>query len=340
MINHVSEQHSSELAPSLGAFGVRQTPDIKQLMICKLKVQAELPSITKDKTNPQTHSQYVSLDAINKALMPVASKHGIVITPIPISNSEYIGIAVRLDHPESGQWIVFPPYYISRNGNNRNTRASQVQNEGGILTYCKRYAISAVFNIVADDDLDGNVSNNNGNQYGNGYYNNNRQYKKNNYYNNNQQNSRNTYYQNNNNYARNAQQMGYNQPVQQNTQRTQNYTPNTSVQQPQNVQYNTQQNTPVQKQNNVNPQQQTPQPVQASKSQQKQYTSQEQLAIQNYNNVLQRKSTELQVPSDQLQNKVLEQVNNILRGQGVDYTTLSTEQQANILSQELEKIGR
>ncbi|WP_300999373.1 ERF family protein [Lactobacillus taiwanensis] len=137
-------------------YSKNQSLEIKELMAAKLEVQKQLEPISKGKKNPHTQSMYVSLDAILNSLLPLANENGLVITSIPYITDNSVGISIRLDHPESGQWIIFAPYTISKEANNRNTRASQAQNEGGLLTYAKRYALSAIFNIVSDEDTDGN----------------------------------------------------------------------------------------------------------------------------------------------------------------------------------------
>lgn len=135
---------------------MQSSESVKNLFLAKLQCQKELKAVKKDKENPQTRSKYASWDAILETLIPVLSKNGLVLTPIPGSSEERISIKVRLDHPESGEWCEFEEYSFPKDSNSKNTRASQVQNEAGILTYAKRYAVTALFNIAADEDIDGN----------------------------------------------------------------------------------------------------------------------------------------------------------------------------------------
>lgn len=135
---------------------MQSSESVKNLFLAKLQCQKELKAVKKDKENPQTRSKYASWDAILETLIPVLSKNGLVLTPIPDSSEERISIKVRLDHPESGEWCEFEEYSFPKDSNSKNTRASQVQNEAGILTYAKRYAVTALFNIAADEDIDGN----------------------------------------------------------------------------------------------------------------------------------------------------------------------------------------
>lgn len=160
MVKHISKP-SPELSQfDVSDFVVKRSTSVKNLMRAKLNIQTNLPTITKDRFNPYTNSSYASLDAINSQLVKIANKFGIVITHIPVTTDSKIGVAVQLDHPESGEFIIFPPYFMSRMSNN-NSKGSQIQKEGGVMTYLKRYALSAIFNIVVDDDQDGNVTTNN-----------------------------------------------------------------------------------------------------------------------------------------------------------------------------------
>lgn len=136
---------------------MQSSESVKNLFLAKLQCQKELKTVKKDKENPQTRSKYASWDAILETLIPVLNKNGLVLTPIPGSSEERISIKVRLDHPDSGEWCEFEEYSFPKDSNSKNTRASQVQNEGGILTYAKRYAVTALFNIAADEDTDGNL---------------------------------------------------------------------------------------------------------------------------------------------------------------------------------------
>ena len=132
-----------------------QSEVTKNLFAAKLAAQKAIGVVKKDKINPQTKSKYASWDSILAMLIPCLNDAGIVMTVIPTLNNENICVSVRLDHPASGEWVVFDGYEISKDANNKNTRANQVQNEAGVLTYAKRYAVSAIFNIATDEDTDG-----------------------------------------------------------------------------------------------------------------------------------------------------------------------------------------
>lgn len=157
---------------------------IKNLLFAKLKVQQNMGEVKKDKSNPQTHSTYATLDAINKALIPVANEAGLLVTFMPKTTEQDIGVVLRLDHPESEEFIEYDPYLIPKGGNNNNSRANLVQNQGGLITYARRYLISAVFNISADEDADGNLPA--AQNQNNNHPNNRSQYNRKNYQNNGQ----------------------------------------------------------------------------------------------------------------------------------------------------------
>lgn len=144
---------------------MEKSETIAKLAAALIKVQAELPTIPKDQTNPITHSKYAALGAINKALLPVTSKNGLAVTQYPVSGqSGQIGCGTLLIH-SSGEFINYDPYLIT---SDRNKRMSAAQEGGSAITYAKRYQLCAIFGIVPDEDADGAATqqqSNGGNQY-------------------------------------------------------------------------------------------------------------------------------------------------------------------------------
>lgn len=131
---------------------MEKSETIAKLAAALIKVQAELPTIPKDRTNPITHSKYATLSAINKALLPVTSKNDLAVTQYPVSSpSGQIGCGTLLIH-SSGEFINYDPYLINSDS---NKRMSAAQEGGSAITYAKRYQLCAIFGIVPDEDVDG-----------------------------------------------------------------------------------------------------------------------------------------------------------------------------------------
>lgn len=96
---------------------------------------------------------YVTLDVIIDMLNMVLPKHGLGFVQFPsITGNDYT-LTTRVFH-ESGEWmedtINFPLTDIAK--------ANDTQKLGASLTYFRRYTISSIFGIAADEDVDGNIS--------------------------------------------------------------------------------------------------------------------------------------------------------------------------------------
>lgn len=115
-----------------------------------IKTQGELQGIAKEGKNPAFKSRYVTLDSILDALRPVLARHGLVLFQSSIENQEP-GLCVesKIMHT-SGEWV-----------SNSLTIPVMQQTAHGIgsaLTYGRRYTISALLAISADEDEDGNAA--------------------------------------------------------------------------------------------------------------------------------------------------------------------------------------
>lgn len=105
--------------------------------------------VNKDRTVPvggnRTRS-YTTLDEILKTVKPVLAECGIFIIQ-SLAGGDVITILMH----ESGQFIASRVGFVPMTGNNTNN----LQNAGGGLTYLKRYCISSMLSINAEDDDDG-----------------------------------------------------------------------------------------------------------------------------------------------------------------------------------------
>lgn len=131
---------------------MNRSESIKEIASSMVKVQGEIKPIEKSVDNPITHSKYTPLDKIMEYLMPIVTKNGLTITQYPVSKEGQVGVETLLMH-ESGEWIEFEPFFMDISENKRMTSA---QEAGSIVTYAKRYSISAIFGLVSDEDKDGN----------------------------------------------------------------------------------------------------------------------------------------------------------------------------------------
>lgn len=113
-----------------------------------ISARANIPAIEKDSINPHFKNRYASLDAINSAIVPVLSSHGLAVLQ-PVQEKEgKVWIETTLIH-ESGDQISYS--YPLQN-------IADPQKMGSQITYGRRYSLCALLNITADEDDDGNLS--------------------------------------------------------------------------------------------------------------------------------------------------------------------------------------
>lgn len=119
------------------------------LMPALLAVQAASSTLPKDKTNPHFGSRFTPLDTIVEIIGPLLAEHGLVWTTLPGRDDDGTPILdYRLIHASTGETLSGRmPLYLGK---------QDAQSMGSALTYARRYSISAVLNLVADEDEDGN----------------------------------------------------------------------------------------------------------------------------------------------------------------------------------------
>lgn len=94
---------------------------------------------------------YIKLDDIMDVVKPLLAEVGLYIEQHLAGDS----LITRIVHI-SGEFIASKMHYQTMEGGNANS----LQRLGGGLTYLRRYSISAILNIVADEDADGEGINN------------------------------------------------------------------------------------------------------------------------------------------------------------------------------------
>lgn len=110
--------------------------------------QGEVKQPLKDKANPFFKSKYVPLENVVEAIAESAPKHGLSFLQYPVNQENKVGIVTLLMH-SSGEWIETEPIFAKPG-------KDDAQATGSVITYLKRYSLSAVFGITSDEDDDGN----------------------------------------------------------------------------------------------------------------------------------------------------------------------------------------
>jgi len=108
-----------------------------------------LNNVTKNATNPHFKNRYASLDAILDAVRPILHKNGLALSQTPLTADGMVGVTTRIIHTsgESTESTLLLPA-------GQNT----AQGYGSALTYARRYSISSILGIAADDDDDGQIA--------------------------------------------------------------------------------------------------------------------------------------------------------------------------------------
>ena len=114
-----------------------------------IKAQSQMQGITKEGKNPAFKSKYVTLDSILDTLRPILTSNGLMLTQGSQEPQAMQAVTVesRIIHT-SGEWIsttvTIPVTKPDAHG------------LGSALTYGRRYSVSALLAISADEDDDAN----------------------------------------------------------------------------------------------------------------------------------------------------------------------------------------
>ena len=126
---------------------MNQSESITKLADALVKAQAEMPEIPMDGVNPHYKSKFSTLGAVISKVRPVFAKHGLVVLQLPSSNTEGIGLTTRIIHT-SGEWIEETVTMTV------NAGANPGQELGKLVTYFRRYGLSAAAGVYSDEDTD------------------------------------------------------------------------------------------------------------------------------------------------------------------------------------------
>ena len=128
---------------------MQHSETIGKLSDALAKAQAEMTSITKDRTNPHFKNRYATLDAILDAIRPTLAKHGLSVVQGASDTTQGFNVETWLIH-SSGEYIanvVAVP--VSK---------QDAQGVGSALTYGRRYGVSALLALSTDEDDDGEAA--------------------------------------------------------------------------------------------------------------------------------------------------------------------------------------
>jgi len=133
---------------------MQTSESIKELTAALAKAQGEFDAVSKTGYNPFLKNNYATLDDIIGAIRGPLSKHGIAFMQPLTGNGEGFVLETVLMH-ESGEWLSCAANVPSNSG---SKGTNELQSFGGALTYMRRYMLSALLGINAEEDTDGNGS--------------------------------------------------------------------------------------------------------------------------------------------------------------------------------------
>lgn len=133
---------------------MNKSESIAELSKALAKFQEEVKQPLKDANNPFFKSKYVPLENVVEAITEVAPKHGLSFVQWALNDDNgRVGVATMLLH-DSGEFIEFDPVHMKAD-------KETAQGAGALISYLKRYSLSAVFGITSDQDDDGNSASGN-----------------------------------------------------------------------------------------------------------------------------------------------------------------------------------
>ena len=113
----------------------------------------EIQSISKSK---QAYGyKYATLDSLIDMLRAALPKHGLWFAQMPTRSDGKSALTTRVFHV-SGEWLEDS---IEMTDTELQGKANDTQKVGASITYFRRYALSSIFGVAADEDVDGNMNN-------------------------------------------------------------------------------------------------------------------------------------------------------------------------------------
>lgn len=122
---------------------LEMSAEIGEIFGAIAKAQGSIENATKDRANEHFKSKYATLAAVYDACRKALSEAGVAVVQAPFNAGEDIGVVTMLGH-SSGQWLrgrlqVKPMRY-------------DAQGAGSVITYLRRYILSAMVGVAPDDD--------------------------------------------------------------------------------------------------------------------------------------------------------------------------------------------
>lgn len=127
-----------------------KSESIKEISAALAKFQGQITSVKKDAINPYFKSRYATLDTIWDTIRKPLSENGLSVTQTMniITDEKPLSVLDTTLYHTSGEWISGSMIL--------NPVKDDPQGLGSAISYARRYSLSAILGIVADEDDDAN----------------------------------------------------------------------------------------------------------------------------------------------------------------------------------------
>lgn len=127
---------------------MNKSESIKEIATALAKFQGEVKNPNNTAVNPFLKNKYAPLNEILNVVRPILSKNGLSIVQDSSVQDGKVIITTYIFHT-SGEWIESSPLTLT-------PEKLTPQGVGSVITYGRRYALSALLGISSEDDDDGN----------------------------------------------------------------------------------------------------------------------------------------------------------------------------------------
>jgi hypothetical protein len=127
---------------------MKMSDSISELAQALAKAQGQIDAASKGAVNPHFKSKYADLNALREAIREPLAVNDLSVVQFPRLSDKEVEVETMVMH-KSGEFI----------SETLRMPVGQMtaQAVGSALTYCRRYSLSAILNLAADDD-DGNAA--------------------------------------------------------------------------------------------------------------------------------------------------------------------------------------
>jgi hypothetical protein len=120
---------------------MKTSEKITNLTKALFEFQGKVTSVKKSAKNPHFKSNYADLSSILDVINPALQECGLFVTQHPHDDV----LVTTIYHAESGEYMQSEQVLRMKDANNP-------QQQGSAITYARRYALAAIFNLNQEDD--------------------------------------------------------------------------------------------------------------------------------------------------------------------------------------------